>query len=1062
MFFFGPAGAAKTTTITRCGLEPELVAGQVMRDGVVAPTSLANLWYSRGTVFLEAAGSVADDESAWTQLVRKLKPGRLAAALGRGGQAPRLAVVCCDCSLFFQQGAAEAVGSLARSLRQRLGEMAKTLGTQVPVYVLFTKADRIPFFLEYVQTFTNDEATQVFGATLPFDPRRDVGVYAEQESNRLNGVFQELYHSLAEHRLRFLPRENAPDKQPGIYEFPREFRKLRSMVVEFLVEVARPSQLEVSPVLRGFYFTGVRPVIVEDLAPAQPRAQQRQQSEKLSLEATSIFSGPRAQAGFAEPQQAAGPTSRKVPQWMFLTRLFSDVITADKAAFGTSGGGVGVSRLRRMLLAAAAALLVLLSIAFTVSFFGNRTLQANIREAAFNITAPGATTAGQELPSKDALDRLEALRVHLATLVDYERNGVPLRLRWGLYENLYPLARRTYFDAFRRVMFGDAHAALFAGLKGLPQAAGPADDYGAAYNRLRAYLITTAHPEYSTPEFLTPVLMSHWLGSRKLEDERMQLAARQFDFYGSELKAGNPYELPAEAETVARTRRYLNSFGGIERVYQAMLAEAGKENPAVNFNKTFPGSARVVINQTDVPGAFTKGGFAVVQDFLKNSDKYLGGELWVLGEATKAQLDADAIAQLRSRYLKDFIERWRGYLKTGVVVRYGNIKDAAGKLAIHSGNQAPLLAMFSLASQNTAPEVTDDTKEDAAKIAEAFQPVHFVTPPEVTDRFIGPNNQSYVTALVSLQSSIERIPNNYGPGDMNVAQARNDAANAKVTTRQVTQNFRIDREGRIEQVVEKLMMDPITHVEGLLRDIDPASLNGAGKQFCGPYSNLMQKYPFNPNAQAQASLAELNQMFQPGAGLMWQFYDQTLSKVLVEQGNSYTAKPGIDVTLNPQFVAFFNRMVVFSKAVYQDPAGNPRLPYQLKAIASDPVQRITLNIDGVTAQYQGAAGQPAQFVWPGAAVQGARVSGQLGGAELDILNYQGPWAVFRLFHEAEGWRAAGNVYAGEWAPRTSGQPMMSGGKQVKIPFEINLGNAPPVFQKGYFAGLVCVDRIALR
>ena len=86
----------------------------------------------------------------------------------------------------------------------------------------------------------------------------------------------------------------------------------------------------------------------------------------------------------------------------------------------------------------------------------------------------------------------------------------------------------------------------------------------------------------------------------------------------------------------------------------------------------------------------------------------------------------------------------------------------------------------------------------------------------------------------------------------------------------------------------------------------------------------------------------------------------------------------------------------------------------------------------------------------------------MGGAELDILNYQVPWAVFRLFHEAEGWRAAGNVYAGEWAPRTSGQPTMSGGKQVKIPFEINLGNAPPVFQKGYFAGLVCVDGIALR
>jgi len=41
-------------------------------------------------------------------------------------------------------------------------------------------------------------------------------------------------------------------------------RKLRKVVVQFLVDLARPSQLNVNPFLRGFYFSGVRPTVIED------------------------------------------------------------------------------------------------------------------------------------------------------------------------------------------------------------------------------------------------------------------------------------------------------------------------------------------------------------------------------------------------------------------------------------------------------------------------------------------------------------------------------------------------------------------------------------------------------------------------------------------------------------------------------------------------------------------------------------------------------------------------------------------------------------------------------
>ena len=56
----------------------------------------------------------------------------------------------------------------------------------------------------------------------------------------------------------------------------------------------------------------------------------------------------------------------------------------------------------------------------------------------------------------------------------------------------------------------------------------------------------------------------------------MQLAQRQFDFYASELKTGNPFSSENDAQVVARARHYLAQFSGDERVYRLILAEADK------------------------------------------------------------------------------------------------------------------------------------------------------------------------------------------------------------------------------------------------------------------------------------------------------------------------------------------------------------------------------------------------------------------------------------------------------------------------------------------------------
>src|SRR5579872_3321284 len=342
IFLIGETGSTKTSIMLHSGLEPELIGGQVFQDTVVVPTRAANVWFARKANFVEAGGRLLGDHAGWRRLVGRLRPGKLA-SVGKNQQAPRAALVCFDCETFSRPGASDAVATASRNLHARLTEMSLVLGINLPVYLLFTRADRLPFFNEYVRNLANEEAMQVVGATLPLMGQSS-GVYAEQQSQRLSAAFNDLYYSLSDRRADFLARENDAEKLPGIYEFPREFRKLRSSLVQFLVDIARPSQLTTGPFLRGFYFTGVRPIFVNEAGPAvvAPRSQE-QQGFEASREATGFFRMGQAQHVAQAPSPAPARGAKKVPQWCFVGHLFSDVLLQDKVAMAASGASTHAS-----------------------------------------------------------------------------------------------------------------------------------------------------------------------------------------------------------------------------------------------------------------------------------------------------------------------------------------------------------------------------------------------------------------------------------------------------------------------------------------------------------------------------------------------------------------------------------------------------------------------------------------------------------------------------------------------------------------------------------------------
>src|SRR6185436_21034886 len=78
--------------------------------------------------------------------------------------------------------------------------------------------------------------------------------------------------------------------RPQIYEFPREFKRIRSPLVEFLNALSRPDPLRPGPLLRGYYLTGVREV--EVAAMVDPGATRPEWAPaNLASDATQMFRG---------------------------------------------------------------------------------------------------------------------------------------------------------------------------------------------------------------------------------------------------------------------------------------------------------------------------------------------------------------------------------------------------------------------------------------------------------------------------------------------------------------------------------------------------------------------------------------------------------------------------------------------------------------------------------------------------------------------------------------------------------------------------------------------------
>lgn len=1102
----GPEGSGKTSTFLNSGLEPVLLAGQVAGSAPVVSTKLCNLWLARNAIFVEISGrAFGGDMSRWTQLLRVLR-GQSQVPLWRrlwGEPEPGLAlqgvVAFCDVKEFTGASNEQLSERNCRLWQERLRAIGEVFAVDFPVYQVITKCDAIPFFSDYFRRLREPEANQILGSTLPL---HEAEVAIEAEIKRLTRSFSPLYQALAKRHIKHLAHEPDLTRRPGVYEFLRELKRIRSPLIQFLSDVFRPHPLQPGPLLRGYYLTGVREV--ESAAPDLGASRSDWSGTIVGLpsaesraDATRIFSVSGGSSG------SVGPGSRRgsLMRWMFVSDLFHTVILADRPARKAAPVDARMEQYRRGVYATVCGVCALLCCAFLWSWMGNRELLHRIQ------AGEGFSRKGDKLGIVNELRSLEGLRADLQQLTDYDRNGAPWSLRWGLYSGSRVLAatRETYFRRFQQLLLNDLNGAIVASLAAAPGVSGPGNPHDRVYRLLRTHLTVSSGACRAEPAYVARVLKEVREEIPQLAGSELQaLSERQIDFFASELPFGNPCRLSEDSAARDRARQFLFKNTGVEALYKGILASAEKTltkpqrlgDLAANHTQVLSGSG-------EVGAVFSREGWNVIEKASKVSTGavgeacVIGDKLGLLGERKQ---DAETQRAIQRLYVRDYVGRWRKFLAGFSVLRYSSADDAARKLDILAAHKSPLLALFAMTADQTdfppmtpEPDAIDkaaaaakklfpalkraekelknkglgdsaspsapDPLTNPADITRSFQPVHWVVPPG-SEKWVAEKNSPYIESLAQLGHSMQDIARGGTNPDPAVHQAASQNYDKALdAVRQIAKGFKpLGVEG-LDGEVKRLLEEPILRAKAfIISDMDESvvrKLNNELRSLCTPLRITLRKYPFQPLGE-DLSLAELTKWFAPG-GEIWQFQAKSLAELTAKDGSQWKAKdPAKKPQVTPAVLSFLTRAQSITDAFFAAGATHPSLAYTLrpKLEPSFGDSSLELEVDGQLHQWTTRVQK--QFVWP--APPGTKNLGAIarirGSFAYPFANRSGGWGIFRIMGEAEPRQLGTALVEWKYSHVGDGRPDPIQPAPVRLEI-VGFPGGADLFNSKFFEGFQC-------
>ncbi len=719
----GHPSAGKSTAILQSGLSFPLGARGALPVQGVGGTRNCDWFFSTEAVLLDTAGrysTQAEDRGEWLEFLKLLKKFRPKAPLNG-------IIVAVSVTELLNPNQAEAA-NYARQIRQRLNELESYVGLKIPVFLMVTKMDLLPGFTDYFEPMTEDERRQTWGAILHHRQATDfdAGVVVGQHMDLLlEGLIQNGQDRMISH-----PSWTG---RAAFHAFPTEFRGLKQALCAFVGLLVEKDPYHSRPLIRGVHFTSA-------LLEGQP-------SMGLGHRVAGLFD--LAQGGLA-PQ--AVPQNRSYfLQGFFQSSLFPDQFLIGRQLAPARSTGRTIGLLSGIAVAA-------FFLCFSIwSFVNNLSL---ISDAEEGLLAARKLSARPELVNR--LRGVQSIQLRLERIYRFQADGVPWRMRWGLYsgDSVDQILRAAYFNRMKDILLKPVQANLEAALRsdlarnfdsGTPAGRSAASDQLAAqwgldpneirtaddvYNALKTYLMLGDRKRLE-PTHITDQVPTYWKpflkdpSAEAIDPEVLGIARRLVAFFGAQTQDPSfpliQTDRQLASEVCAKIVGVRQAQDPLQRAYVDLKASVSVSCLPVMVGKILENrDSDLVAGSYQIPGCFTKAGWEKYQEELEKAlDGKLSSSDWVLNCSqgdTSAGLSGDRTANretLIRKYKEEFDQQWIRFMEGIDILEFRDIAGAASGVArLSDAKVSAIRVLVQRAAYETDIDKAGGVQKAVSKVSE--------------------------------------------------------------------------------------------------------------------------------------------------------------------------------------------------------------------------------------------------------------------------------------------------------------------------------------------------------
>ncbi|WP_241492045.1 type VI secretion system membrane subunit TssM [Pseudomonas sp. TTU2014-080ASC] len=454
-------------------------------------------------------------------------------------------------------------------------------------------------------------------------------------------------------------------------------------------------------------------------------------------------------------------------------------------------------------------------------------------------------------------------------------------------------------------------------------------------------------------------------------------------------------------------------------IWDISLADAAGPNVSLMLRR----KSQATVTDTAVSGFYTRASYRDV--FLPQLDDaskdMIEEESWVLRESEEGSTKLDSLAsaqrladEARKLYLIEYADKWDVFVRDVRARPVNGLEDAASLARQLSDPSSPLANLVRFVARETS--MTGTNQGDAASWFDSQRNHIEQQRRDILGEISGERSRFRLTPERAVEDRFELIRrlgyqllqtnNNNDPLNRSFEALYNQLSTLSISLRggqvvpanDMLKRLQLDA-ARQPEPVRSVMTDLLQVGDTqTVRQSQQNLSKGASSLASGLCnSSISGRYPFVRNARAEVGIDDFSRMFGRG-GAMQQFFDDNLASYVDVNAQRWSAKPGAEGLVTKSTLSAFENAALIRNTFF---TSGEKLSFSMfvRPLSLTPtITEAILDIDGQVITYSHGFIQPTRVEWPGPKGGSyVRLTFKTGTGQVQVANFDGPWALFRMF-----------------------------------------------------------------